>query len=634
MPSYASTPSPRYSVYGNHHHGHDRRHERPSVPLRSPTDTSFYNDSKKPPVIEVLQRPAEAQRPLSRVVRPYRPGPTPSDSTENLTDIKLRDWSETRDDLVVGTSQLFTASGQRRFIPMPTPDPKDPLNLPEWRKWTAIAALCFFGALALSAEVIIGALVPIFVLEYAGIDPKIVGKIDLGALVPPGTVDFNPLGLLAKLGGPPIDQVSLLSSIPLLVNGLASYMLVPLSIGVGRRPILLFAGFCAFVGGFWAGGSTSLASHLAARSLQGLGAGAVEALIPLIVQDMMFIHQRNKSISLIAASQGLIIVGLGISSPIIVARLSWRYLYWITSSAAVAAWLLMVALVPETRWVRSAEELAGKEVYELRPGETRPRLDPAVYGPRTNWSDFGVFNVRSEWRLAGQSVWDTFRSTLFPNIFWVIVVNSIFVSMQGAAGQVGSSLLIAARWKFEHLGVAVVPIVIATPFVWLFGGWVADAISNAHARRNGGRREPEAHLLSLIFPLAAGITGTVVFGYAGQNILTVPSITVLVGIFFIGFGFLTANALFSVYLVESYPAYAGPVLVNVSSFRLIVGFIMSFKATQWVQDIGFLNSFGIYGGALAVSCLGLPFVYFYGKRIRAWTAGTLAPSMAKDDREM
>jgi hypothetical protein len=73
------------------------------------------------------------------------------------------------------------------------------------------------------------------------------------------------------------------------------------------------------------------------------------------------------------------------------------------------------------------------------------------------------------------------------------------------------------------------------------------------------------------------------------------------------------------------------VLVNVSSFRLIVGFIMSFKATEWVQDLGFLKSFGIYGAALGASCLGLPFVYYYGKRIRAWTAGTLAPSVTKDD---
>lgn len=63
--------------------------------------------------------------------------------------------------------------------------------------------------------------------------------------------------------------------------------------------------------------------------------------------------------------------------------------------------------------------------------------------------------------------------------------------------------------------------------------------------------------------------------------------------------------------------------MNVSSFRLIIGFAMSFDATTWVENLGFLRSFSIYAGALGIASLGLPFVYFYGKRIRAFTAGTL-----------
>jgi hypothetical protein len=200
---------------------------------------------------------------------------------------------------------------------------------------------------------------------------------------------------------------------------------------------------------------------------------------------------------------------------------------------------------------------AGKEVYPLRPEETRPRIDNVRYPPRTLWVDFGIFNCGFEWKLAVKSVWDCIKTTFFPNIFWVIIVNSIFVSVQGAASQVGSSVLIAAGWKFETLGLAVVPIVIASPFVWFVGGFVADKISNYHARRNGGRREPEAHLLSLVIPLVAGIAGPILFGFAGQDPREVPSIVLLSAIFLIGFGFLTANAIFSVYLVESYPQYAG-----------------------------------------------------------------------------
>jgi hypothetical protein len=44
--------------------------------------------------------------------------------------------------------------------------------------------------------------------------------------------------------------------------------LVPLSIGIGRRPVLLFAGACAWAGGFLAVASPSLDVHLAARAIQ------------------------------------------------------------------------------------------------------------------------------------------------------------------------------------------------------------------------------------------------------------------------------------------------------------------------------------------------------------------------------
>lgn len=59
------------------------------------------------------------------------------------------------------------------------------------------------------------------------------------------------------------------------------YFLVPLTIAIGRRPVLLATGAMTWCGGFWAGYSHSLNSHLAARAFQGLGAGAVEALVSI-----------------------------------------------------------------------------------------------------------------------------------------------------------------------------------------------------------------------------------------------------------------------------------------------------------------------------------------------------------------
>lgn len=172
-------------------------------------------------------------------------------------------------------------------------------------------------------------------------------------------------------------------------------------------------------------------------------------------------------------------------------------------------------------------------------------------------SNFGMFNVRTEWGLAVRSIWEMIKTTFFPNVLWVILINSMFSAIQNANAQVVSSVQIAAGWSFETTGLVFVPFVIASPFVWLFGGFLADKISNWHARRNGGRREPEAHLLSLIVPLSAGIVGPIVVGYAGENIGTVPTIVILVGVFLIAFGYLTTSAVVSVYLVESYPRFAG-----------------------------------------------------------------------------
>jgi MFS family permease len=412
------------------------------------------------------------------------------------------------------------------------------------------------GALALSAETIIGALTPVFALEYAGIDPKILGQVDISLLNPSGVVNLNPLQLLAGLGGPPLWKITLLSTLPLLTNGISSYFLVPLSISIGRRPVLLTCGVLAWVGGFCAGLSQTLDVHIAARCVQAVGAGAVEALIPLIVQDLVFIHQRNRAMSAIWAAQGLIIVAIGIASPIIVITSSWRTIYFLTGGMAVAAWLGLCVFLPETRWRRTTVELAGNPIYYLQPGDNRPRIDTTL-SPRTAWTNFGFFQNGFEHKEAGRSMIDTVRTMFFPSIIWVIGVNSAFVSVQNAAGQTGTSVLIAAGWKFRNLGIAVVPIIVATPFVVLLGGYVADKVSNAVAKRNGGRREAEAHLLNVIFPLLCGIAGCLMFGYAAQNIKTTHWSVLLGGIFLIALGFLTANTVLAVYIVESYPQWAG-----------------------------------------------------------------------------
>jgi MFS family permease len=214
--------------------------------------------------------------------------------------------------------------------------------------------------MAASAELILGAMLPVFDLQYAGFDPKI---ILLNLQLPAGS---NGLAMLRELGGPPIWRIYLLASLPVIMMGITNFFFVPLAISVGRRPVILASGLIAMGGAIWAGHSTSLDSHLAARSIQAIGAGTVESLLPFIIQDMVFYHQRNMAISSVFACQGLIIVSLGIAAPYVIIYLSWRWLYFITAIAGGVFWVGLFFLLPETRYHRSSAEMSKYNYYKFR----------------------------------------------------------------------------------------------------------------------------------------------------------------------------------------------------------------------------------------------------------------------------
>ncbi|KAF4636494.1 hypothetical protein G7Y89_g1585 [Cudoniella acicularis] len=596
--------------------------------------------------------------------------------------------------VIEGTTQLYE-DGRLNFIPMPTGDPKDPLNLPQWRKILILFSLCFFGAVSLSTQQIAGSLLPVFVLVYAGLDPHILtnpggvsggipsglpafpsgtsigsglptnlppSSTPSGFPLPTGTSissgfpagstptgipsgvsttgsasggipvgipsagstsgeSSNPLDALAALlalnpNAPTLGEVNRLASFPVLIIGLSNYVLVPLSIAIGRRPVICLCGLLAWTCTLWAGLSQSLESHLAARCIQALGAGAVESLIPLIAQDISFIHQRNRAIGVIWASQGVITLALGIGSSYIVANLSWRWLYFILAILTAASWLMLVAFVPETRWQRTSEEMRGFS-ENLRPGERRTPIDPDRYGPRTLETELTFFTgIRAKDALL--SFVEIVESIIFPGVAWIVLLNAVFIGVSLASSQTMTTVLLAPpySWSFKYIGYSVVAIVIATVFVYLVGSWGADKVSNWITKRKGGVREPEVHLWSLIFPLFCGIFGCILFGVGGTYVYKVHWMAILSGAAFLNFAFLTINIIGSVYCIESYPKWAGPVLVNVAGFRNIIGFAFTYGVTDWVQARGYMGCFGIYAGAIGLLCLPMPFIWIHGKKLR------------------
>ncbi|KAH8895251.1 major facilitator superfamily transporter [Thozetella sp. PMI_491] len=497
---------------------------------------------------------------------------------------------------------LYKDDGQLVHLPAPTKDPRDPMNLPLRRKVLGLICLCFFGALAASAELILGSMLSVFALEYSGVDPKIIKVLTETHAFPKGV---DPLVFLSQLpNAPPIWHTFLLGSLPLLAMGLSNIFLIPLAIAIGRRPVIIMCGLCAISGAVWAGHSQSLNSHIGARCLQGIGAGTVESLIPFIIQDIVYAHQRNTAISGVFAAQGTIIIALGIAAPYLIIDLSWRWVYFVTAAGAGFFLIGVILFMPETRWHRTKEELEGI-----------PRQEPEdrVYAPRTWRYDLALQHGPREWRKGINACYDSLRTFFYPHIFFVTMLNSGTVASTFAASFTITPHLVGVpyNWPFMSLGFCLLSVLIAAIFVAALTGSAADWVANFFAKKRG-RRLPENQLINLILPTASGIVGTILFGLGGSYPDDYPWPVFLLGLGMMAFGALGTNTIGAVYVLESYPQLAGPALVNIASFRCILAFILSFQVSTWVVDMGYLKSMLIYTGVIGGFFLLIPVLYIWG----------------------
>jgi MFS family permease len=156
-------------------------------------------------------------------------------------------------------------------------------------------------------QMAVASMLPIFQLEYSGTDPHILNGLTGNIPVPPpGPHGFRSADMSRAFpiidGAPSAAAVSMLGSLPMLFIGIVNFIAVPISDAIGRRPVMVFCALLNFAMLPWCAKSNSLQSHLAARSIQAFGAGTVEAMVPLVMQDFSFIHERNKFVGLLWAS--------------------------------------------------------------------------------------------------------------------------------------------------------------------------------------------------------------------------------------------------------------------------------------------------------------------------------------------
>ena len=208
---------------------------------------------------------------------------------------------------------------------------------------------------------------------------------------------------------------------------------------------------------------------------------------------------------------------------------------------------------------------------------------------------------------------DVLRTFFYPHIFFVTLLNSGMISCAFAASYTAAPALLTKpwAWKFSNLGLSLIPVLIAAILVAVITGGCADYFANLVAKKRG-RRLPENQLINLILPAICGLVGSILFGLAGSDKVKYPWAVFLLALGLITFGFLGANSIGAVYVLECFPHLAGPALVNIASFRCLIAFFLTFEVSNWVVDWGYLEAFSSYTGVIGLFCAAIPIVYIFG----------------------
>ena len=127
----------------------------------------------------------------------------------------------------------------------------------------------------------------------------------------------------------------------------ASTIAVPLSgklaDRMGRRFVFLVGSVLFLAGSIASGAAPSMTALVAARVLQGVGAGALQPLALIVIADVFSIEERGRFQGLFGVVWGL----AGVSGPLlgglIVGALSWRWVFYLNVPVGVIATTLFLA---------------------------------------------------------------------------------------------------------------------------------------------------------------------------------------------------------------------------------------------------------------------------------------------------
>ncbi|KAL2409302.1 hypothetical protein ABEF95_005955 [Exophiala dermatitidis] len=481
------------------------------------------------------------------------------------------------------------------LIPTPSPDPRDPLNLPLRRKLVVLGIVATYSAIGLTMVSGLGALLGLFIPGYVS-------------------------------EGRTVADITHLMTYPTLFMGIGNVIGMPLALAIGRRPVFLLS-------------STVLS----------------EALCPLMVQETFFLHERGKYQMIFSAVGNIITTIFTLITSYIAKGIGARGWYGLGSGLAGLVLIFSTFFLPETKYDRPlaayqgqaaqvstfatsdgdghAEQTTTTATYTARRVSTLDvvELDYVNYKPRTLASDMRLFVNPPDWEEGLRTLRRMGTVMCFPDILWAFLLNGLTLGVNVAMGTTYGNILGAPpySWAQENISFAmsgqIVVSLIALPAL----GWGSDWAIKVLAKRNGGVHQPQYRLLTLVFPTCVGVLSAILYGQAAQHPDRLHWFAIVFAVNAYYFAFVGANQAGIVYALDSYPTRSGPALVIICALRGVLSFGTSYAVQPFIDLDGYDGAFLVYGILTGVfGAFGI-LIYIFSAKIRAFCSRFAVQSSAE-----
>lgn len=171
--------------------------------------------------------------------------------------------------------------------------------------------------------------------------------------------------VIAELGG--VSHYGWVAAAYFLAVTVATPIYGKLADSLGRKPVALFGVALFLLGSFASGLAGNIAVLIAARAVQGLGAGGLQPVTLTIVGDLYTLEERGKVQGLFSG----VWAASGIAGPLlggwIVHAISWRWVFWVNVPIGLLGAAVLVRAYHERREAagRPSLDVAGATLFSV-----------------------------------------------------------------------------------------------------------------------------------------------------------------------------------------------------------------------------------------------------------------------------